>query len=283
MTDATHRFFLGVSSIFEGIFPKLAKHLRQSYSPEDVKTYMSKTILLCIVNFLLVFALMNVVVETTKNDNKYFAPGVAFAVAVFMFYSRLMKPSLIVKRRVKDIEKNLAFATQSLYIQVSSGIPVYNALVAVARGRYGSISSEFKITIDDISAGKPMVEALEDLSMRNPSPYFQKIVWQMINTMSTGGSLKDNLDDIVKTISRDQMTSLKTYGARLSPLSMAYMLVAVILPSLGITVLITISSLPNMSANLSENVLWMLLGFALIMQTQFIMIIGSTRPNLIGD
>jgi Flp pilus assembly protein TadB len=155
--------------------------------------------------------------------------------------------------------------------------------VSISTGKYGQISKEFGVVVSEVKAGKPLIQALEDLAMKNPSPHFQRVIWQVANTIKAGGNLAENLNDITRTISRDQVNSIRTYGGRLSPLSMAYMMSAVIAPSLGTTVLITLSSLPGMSANFNEGTFWWILIITIILQIQFAMIIKSVRPNLVGE
>jgi len=199
-----------------------------------------------------------------------------------MFYYQINKPSLLVKKRLSNIERNLSYAIQSLYIQVSSGVPVYDAMKMISIGGYGAVSDEFAHAMQEMESGKPIIEALESLVARNPSPYFQKVIWQIINSLTGGGDLKKNLNTILNTISRDQGNLIREYGADLGLLSMTYMMAAVVLPSLGITVLITVSSLPEMGSKVNESLFWIILGIALILQVQFAMIIKIKRPKLIG-
>lgn len=283
MTDSLSRIFMGTAYLLERLFPDIKFRLKQAYITEDSTTYLSKTVLYCLLVFLIVSAGIIAVFRSYHSEKIYVGPVLALALTMFMFYYRMNKPNMIIKRRVRNIEKNLVFAAQSLYVQISSGAPIYDAMVSVSVGKYGEISREFRVAIDEIKSGKPLAESLEELAMRNPSPYFQKIIWQIVNTIKAGGSMTENLNDIVKTLSRDQINVIKTYGAQLSPLSMAYMLVAVIVPSLGITILITISSLPNVGGSLSTSMFWWILAITLILQAQFAMIIHSTRPNLIGE
>jgi archaeal flagellar protein FlaJ len=278
----THELFKGVAYLIEGLYPRLRVSMRQAYMEEDTQTYLSKTVMYAVLGFVAAGALM----ALSAGSGSLQAPLAAVAgssVAAFVMYYRMNLPGMIVRRRAVEMERNLAFAVQSLYIQIGSGMPVYDAMVSVAQGDYGAISGEFRQTLEEMSSGKSLSDALEDLAMRNPSAYFQRIVWQMANTIKTGGNLRDNLNDIVKSLSRDQVNMVKSYGAQLSPLTMAYMMAAVIVPSLGTTVLITFTSLPSAAAKLDKSLFWVILVVTVIMQIQFAMIIKLRRPNLIGE
>lgn len=282
MTDISSRIFMGAAYLLDKIQPGLKVRLRQAHISGDSTTYLSKTILYSLLSSLVVFTCIVAILRLYGRENIYLGPGLAIIVLLFMFYHRITLPNMIVKKRVNDIEKNLAFAVQSLYIQISSGVLIFDAMVSIASGKYGEISREFEITTNEIKLGKPITEALEELAARNPSNYFQEIIWQIVNTIRTGGNLAYNLEYISSTVSRDQITVVKSYGAKLSPLSMAYMMVAVIVPSLGVTVLITVSSLPGMAARINTDIFWTIFIVTLILQVQFAMIIRSSRPHIIG-
>ena len=283
MKGSVSKIFMGIAYILERFMPKLTLQLKQADIPDDAMTYISKTLSYSIFMFIMFSSLITYLFVINNDERLYFGPLLGFVLSTFMFYYRLNMPKMVVKKRVDNIEKNLAFAAQSLYVQISSGVPIFNAIVSLSNGRFGSISDEFRIAIKEIKSGKPLVLALDEVAMRNPSPYFQRVMWQIVNTLKTGGDLAENLNDIVKTISREQINVVKNYGGKLSPISMAYMMVSVIVPSLGITVLITLSSLPGMSAQVSTNTFWGILILAIILQFQFAMIIKSMRPNLVGE
>ena len=61
---------------------------------------------------------------------------------------------------------------------------------------------------------------------------------------------------------------------------MMYMMIAVIVPSLGITVMIVLSTFPGMGAVGSEDTFWALLIGVTFMQFMFMSVIKSKRPNL---
>ena len=81
-----------------------------------------------------------------------------------------------------------------------------------------------------------------------------------------------------------QKTEIQEYGSRLNPLSLMYLLVSVILPSLGITMIIVVSSLPiGGGITISERTFWILLGVVVFFQFVFMNAIRSMRPNMVID
>ena len=58
----------------------------------------------------------------------------------------------------------------------------------------------------------------------------------------TGADVSTSLNSVVEQITHEQMIEVKEYGRKLNPLAMFYMMMAVIIPTLGVTLLIVIST-----------------------------------------
>jgi flagellar protein FlaJ len=72
------------------------------------------------------------------------------------------------------------------------------------------------------------------------------------------------------------MIEIKEYGRKLNPLAMFYMIIAVILPSIGITMLIVLSTFIDLALDLT--ILLTIAFFLSIMQVMFLAMIKSSRP-----
>ncbi|MBU0762590.1 MAG: type II secretion system F family protein [Candidatus Altiarchaeota archaeon] len=283
MVSRSVKFFRRFTFILSNLNPNLEYNLKQADIEEDASIYLAATLIQAINMSLLLAVSVYYILWRAKSQYTIMGPVLGVIVAFFVIYQRLGKPKMIVKNRVKDIENHLVFTIQSLYIQISSGMPIYDAMASIARSNYGAASSEFMRAVDEIKSGTHVETALEDLASRNPSPYFQKTIWQIVNAIKTGGDLRYLLKDLTERLAQDQINTAKSFGAKLSPISMIYMLSAVIIPSLGTTVLITISSLPNIGGKISESTFWIILVVTIVLQLQFAMIIRSSRPSIIGD
>ena len=161
--------------------------------------------------------------------------------STFVFFYLLRFPKLVAVRRMKKLESDLLNSLEHIMIEIKSGVPLFNALISVTEG-YGEISEEFKTIIMEINAGLSMIKAFEKASLRNPSLHFRRSVWQLTNSMKTGSDVAVALESIVKSLTEDQMIGIKRYGQELGPYTLMYMLVAVIMPTLGITFLIILTS-----------------------------------------
>jgi flagellar protein FlaJ len=161
--------------------------------------------------------------------------------SMFVFFYLLRYPKLVATRRMKKLESDLLNALEHILIEIKSGVPLFNSILSVSEG-YGEISAEFKTIVMEINAGLSTIKAFERASLRNPSLHFRRAVWQLTNSMKAGGDIASALEAIVNTLTQDQMIAIRKYGQELGPYTLMYMLIAVIMPTLGITFLIILSS-----------------------------------------
>lgn len=258
------------------LFPMLKLKLKQAgvdSKPEDFvkKTFLSAfymTTLLVVFLFMLL-AKLNVV----KGVLFLIVPLIFFV----MFFYMIKLPDLIISRKEKEVSKEIVFAGRFIIIELESGVPLYNAMLNVSKN-YEVIGKYFKEITDKVDLGTSMEDALNEAVEFVPSNDFRKILWQIINSMRTGSNISKSLYSVMEQITKDQITEVNKYGKKLNPLAMFYMIIAVILPSLGITMLIIMSSFIKFQLSLTILiVLACLLGF---MQFMFISMVKFSRPAI---
>jgi len=194
-------------------------------------------------------------------------------IAMFFYFIKLPDVKIIKKR--KSIDKEVVYAARFLIVEMESGILLYDAMANVAKS-YKEIGKIFKDILHSIDLGTPIEDALNVAIEYTPSSDFRRILWQIINALRTGSDVSESLKSVVEQITREQIIEIKTYAKKLNPLAMFYMIIAVILPSLGITMLIVLSSFISLQLSLGVLVsIAVLLG---IVQFMFYVIIRSSRP-----
>jgi flagellar protein FlaJ len=194
-----------------------------------------------------------------------------------MFFYMIRLPDVRISKKEKDISKEIVFAGRFIIIELESGVPLYNAMVNVSKN-YEVIGKYFKEITDKVDLGTSMEDALNEAVEFIPSNDFRKILWQIINSIRTGSDVAKSLYSAMEQITKDQITEVNKYGKKLNPLAMFYMIVAVILPSLGITMLIILSSF--IQFELSLTILLSLAGFLGFVQFMFIAIVKFSRPAI---
>lgn len=193
---------------------------------------------------------------------------------VMLFYM-LRLPDARISRKEKDISKEIVFAGRFIIIELESGVPLYNAMVNVSRN-YPIVGKYFKEITDKIDLGTSMEDALNEAAELIASNDFRRILWQIINSIRTGSDIAKSLYSVMEQITKDQITEVNKYGKKLNPLAMFYMMVAVIMPTLGMTMLIILSSF--IQFELSLTILLALAGFLGFVQFMFISVVKFSRP-----
>jgi len=90
------------------------------------------------------------------------------------------------------------------------------------------------------------------MSDRNPSRYLRKALWQIVNGMNAGADTSNVLQETVKSMIREQKLAITSYGSQLRILSLMYMMIGVIMPALGVTLLIILFTFPMVGEAVAE-------------------------------
>src|SRR3989338_7221658 len=170
-----------------------------------------------------------------------------FVIAVILVFNfAFLKLKGIIIRRQKEIDKEVLFAGQYLLIKLYSGKPLLNALIDTTKS-YGVASKYIQEIVDDIDTGSTIEKALENAMIYSPSEKFGKILFHVNNALRLGIDVTKPLSSVLKEITKEQETEIKRYGKKLNTIIIFYMLAAIVIPSIGMTIFIIISSFINFS------------------------------------
>ncbi len=262
-------------------FSSLDVLLKQARSDMDKEDYITASITNSLMIFTLILIVSNFVQIYLELQVISFSLFISASVALFVFANSIVYPSIVVGRRIRAIEKNLLPALQDFQAQINSGVPIFNTMVNISNSDYGEVSKEFAKAVREINAGKSQIEALSDLGADNPSIFFRRSLWQISNGLTSGANMMIVVRESIKSLADEQVIQIQEYGSRLSPLSMFYMLVAVIFPILAVTFIIILSSVISLSPIMTKVILWGFYGMLFFFQVMFLGMIKSRRPNLI--
>jgi len=267
------------SSVFQRVskaFPTLKAKLKQAGMEDKPEDFIKKTFVSAfymttglVVLLFLVLAKLNLV----KGVLFLIVPIVFFA----MFFYMIRLPDARITKKEKEISKEIVFAGRFLIIELESGVPLYNAMINISKN-YEVVGRYFKEITDKVDFGTSMEDALNEAVEFVPSNDFRKILWQIINSIRTGSNVAKSLYSVMEQITKDQITEVNKYGKKLNPLAMFYMIIAVILPSLGMTMMIILSSFIHFEISLT--ILLALAGFLGFVQFMFIALVKFSRPAI---
>ena len=182
-----------------------------------------------------------------------------------------------ITKRAKEIDRDVLFAGRFLLIRINSGRPLINAIEDATKS-YGISNEFFKEIIRDIDLGTPLEKALVRATTNCPSDKLKKILFQITSALKIGTDVNKFLDSILDEIAEEQLIEIKRYGKKLNSMTMFYMLFAVVMPSLGMTMVVVIISLINI--NLSGGDFVLVIVALSFLQFMFLTLFRSIRPNL---
>ena len=280
LKQASKKIFYSIASKMAVGLPNLPMYLRQAETDLTPKEYISMCMLSS--TFLFGFFLIFSVFLTKAGLNFFLGFIVSMILTIILFVQQLLYPKTAANKRVRDIEKNLLSVLQNILIQINSGVPLFNVIVSIANSNYGQISKEFEMAVREINAGKQQVAVLDDLATRNPSVNFRRAIWQITNGIKTGSDLSRVIEENISALSELQLIQIQKYGSQLKPIAMFYLLLAIILPSLGATFIILMSSFIAMSEFGIKVIFWTLFWIVSLVQLFFLGVVKSRRPTLLG-
>ena len=251
--------------------PDLKLRLVQARLSEEPEHYVKKTFSTSI---FLTFSITIIAFAFVKKPGVLlFSPLIFF----FAFFYFLRYVDMKIEKMRRSINQEIVFAGRFLIIELESGVPLYNAFINLSKN-YEVIGPFFNEIVEKINLGTTMEEAINEAVSTTPSPELRKLLWQLLNSMRTGADVADSLNAVIDQIVRQQQIAVKEYGRKLNPLAMFYMMMAVIVPSLGTTVLIVLATFIGFSMPMPF--LLAIAGLVGFMQFMFYAIIKAARPPM---
>ncbi|MBN2518321.1 MAG: type II secretion system F family protein [Candidatus Altiarchaeota archaeon] len=277
----TSKPFIGIAQKLERVVPGLEWDLEKAGIHVDPLTYISITVYLAFSVGMATFAgiLLPAYMVDKLDIGMPMALGAAIGLSVFMLFYMLLMPKVKIRKRAGSIEKNLGYALKDLEIQTGAGIPVFDAMVHVANGGYGECSEEFKQVIKKVESGRSVVRSLDEVGMQTASPFLRRIIWQIVNSMYAGSDVSIALKAISSDLTREKETRIKAYGQEMNLWSLMYMLMVIVLPSQGITLLIILSTLIDIFGKIDKNLVFGgIVVFMFFFQFMLVGFIKNKRP-----
>ncbi|MFB6145150.1 MAG: type II secretion system F family protein [Candidatus Nanohaloarchaea archaeon] len=272
------KYFLPVATRARKLVPNIQKDLRRARMDVDTDQFLASAL----ARGLQIGGMISLALVAAgyymSNQTMLFGGVAAFPLlSIFGFFTAANYPKIRTKKISRTLEKDLPYALRHMLIEVRSGISLYEAMVSVSEG-YGEASEEFNRIVKDINGGKPQVEALEDSIVRNPSEQYRRAMWQMINALKSGTDISNTLESLVDSMVKQQKLEVKRYGKELNPYILVYLMIAVIMPSLGVTFLIVLSTFTGVGLN--KFTFYQMLAGLILFQLFFLNFVKSKRPEV---
>ncbi len=249
----------------------MVAHLKQT--PRE---FINKNLKLSMLYSFLITVLFFFVLDKAGLPLLLLLPAFIFFYISFFGFG-FLKIKAQIKKRASEIDREVLFAGRYLLVKLYSGRPLLNALVDTSKS-YGVASKYVKEIVDDIDTGNPIEKALQKAMVYSPSEKFKKILFQVNNALRLGIDVTKPLESVIEEITAEQEIEVKRYGKKLNSIVIFYMLLAIVVPSIGMTMFIVISSFINFKIGFKE--FFVVILFIVIIQLIFISAFRTIRPQV---
>jgi len=265
----------------EAFFPNLNWDLKKAgYSEVDASLYLSIVIYAGFSTFIVSSLLLVVPVAMKEGlSSSYPYIVISLAAAIMVVSYLFILPGVDIMRRSRMIDNTLEYMLKDIQIQLRSGVPLFDTIVNVSRGQYGECSKIADGIAKEVESGRSIAEVLDDVGMWSPSEYLRKVLWQIVNAVRSGSDIVKALEAISRDIRLDKEARIKMYSRELNLWSLIYMMFVIIAPSMGVTLLVVLSSFIG-GAYITEATFWAILVVVGFVQIVFITFLKEKRPNI---
>ncbi|MBS3069546.1 type II secretion system F family protein [Candidatus Micrarchaeota archaeon] len=267
-------FFLMLTSRF----PDLKNKLVQAGMHEQPVEYVAAACSVAALLSILLLAITYWIFLSLSISSLWLLPLIPVYLVLMFFYAMAF-PTVKMRQRAQLIDQELVFAGRHMQISIKAGVPLFNALLGISRD-YGEVSVEFNKIVEKVTLGVSINVALSEAAAQNPSQYFRRLVLQLSSSITSGSDLEKGLQAVLDQISREQAIALKSYGQKLNPLVMFFMIFGVIMPSLGVAfAIILLSFIGGGQVSITPPMLAAVLALLAIVQFLFLGAVESSRPR----
>ena len=160
-----------------------------------------------------------------------------------------------IKRIGNEIDSDLLFVSEFFLVLLESGLPLGNAIERISKiKRPGGIF--FRKVFLDFETGKDLEKALENAIENSPSLSLKSLLKKLKDSLEIGVDLRNILKIFIQDSSEKKVIEVKAFAKKLNPLVMFYLLLGIVLPSLGVTFFILGATILNITTTFLNLILF---------------------------
>lgn len=267
-------FKIGIVNRVAGLFPTLKSELKRAHLLYTPLQYIDRNLKITALYSFLLTALFFFVLQKAQLSLFLLLP-IFIVLFILLFGYGLLNVKAKIKKREHEIDREVLFVGNYLLVKINSGRPLLNALIETSQSK-GVAAKYLKEIVDDINTGNTIEDALNKASIYSPSDKFRRILFQINNALQLGIDVTRPLESVLREITKEEEMEVGKYGKKLNTLVIFYMIGAVILPSLGVSIFIVISSFINFPIGLQG--LLVVVFFIILLELVFITLFKAIRP-----
>lgn len=213
--------------------PTLKSDLRKAASKQTPFQYIYQTITL---SGLTIIATFFILIMVTKRDPLYLMGGVALGFflipIIYNFFLNYVKVQI--QKKGRELDGDLLFVSEYFLVSLESGLPLGNAIQELSKlNRPGA--RFFKKIYTEFRTGKDLEDSLMEGAKNCPSESLKILLKRLKESLSIGVDLRTVLVNFIEESAEKKIIEIRGYSKKLNPLVMMYLLLGIVVPSLGVT------------------------------------------------
>lgn len=203
-----------------------------------------------------VIALGSIVFLVTKHDMflLMIGVGVVFLSIPLIYRFWFGYIDVLIRKKARELDSDLLFISEYFLVSLESGLPLGNAIQNLSKlDRPGG--QFFKKIFTEFKTGKDLEEALEDGVAYCASKDLKVLLKRLKDSLNIGVDLRTVLETFIEESSQKKIVEIKSYSKKLNPLIMFYLIMGVVLPSLGVTFFILGAAMLEITPNFLQLIL----------------------------
>lgn len=262
--------FDNLAKNFPMLEPSL-KSARMSYTPGNYLKRCLISALALSVGIGLILGTLSVAFEL----GLWFATIFFFVFFVFFFYYFFNIPQFYVLKAEKVIESEIVSAIRFLVMEIKSERSLYSAMENTSKN-FSLTGIYFDEIINGVKLGKTLERAINEAVEVCPSPHLRQVYWQLLNSIQTGADITDSLENLLEDIVEKQKIRVEEYGRELNALALFYMMISIIIPTIGLTIVTAVLTFIGVVISLPLLIsIWLAIS---IVQYLFLIMSSYRRP-----
>lgn len=213
--------------------PELKTKLKKAASKQTPFQYIYQTLFM---TTLTIAALLFIVFMSTKKYPLILMGGIGFCIfltpIVYGFF--LSYIDVLITKKGRELDGDLLFISEYFLVSLESGLPLGNAIQEFSKlDRPGA--KFFKKIYTEFTTGKDLENSLMEGAKNCPSESLKVLLKRLKDSLSIGVDLKGVLVNFIEESAEKKILEIRGYSKKLNPLVMMYLLLGIVVPSLGVT------------------------------------------------
>ncbi len=208
---------------------KTIKKLNKKFKLLGIETNSIKFMNCRILSSLIIFVLLMIF------SNKGYILGPLFAILVYISFEYILNYKINKRRELLNYDAIFYFQVLSLTLE--SGKNLQGGLELTCNGVNNSLSSEFKKTLHEVSLGKSLSDAINDMKERIPSEEVNTVLLNITQSALFGNNIIDSLNNQIDYLRDKKLLDIKgkinKMPVKISVISVIFIVPIILLIVLG--------------------------------------------------